>query len=216
MFIVNWWESLSPVMQGFMFTAIPATLVLAVQTVLLLIGMGGTDGDADLPDGGTDGDIPDIPDDGFAPESDFSNTDSADSLGGDLRIFTVRGFVAFFAVFGWAGAALTEGGMPLWFALIGAFAAGGAAMVLIAWIMKAVLKLQSSGNINPRNSLGKSAEVYITVPGNRSGTGKVNLIIQERYSEMDAVTDGEKDILPGREVTVVGVTTMGALIVQEK
>lgn len=213
MFIVNWWEAMSPAMHGFMFSAIPATVVLALQTVLLLMGMGGDEGDLD-----TDGDV-DIDTDldgDFVPGDDFSNVDSADSLEGDLRLFTVRGFVAFFAVFGWTGAAILEGGMPLWFALIGAFAAGAVAMVLIAWIMKSVLKLQSSGNINPKNSVGKSGSVYITIPKNRSGSGKVNIMLQERYSEMEAVTDSETDIPVGKEVIVTGVTTLGTLIVREK
>lgn len=219
MFILNWWNAMSPAMHGFMFAAIPATIVLVLQTALLLIGLGdgGSDADTDIDtDTDFDTDFDTDADIGFAPEDDFSNADSADALAGDLRIFTVRGFVAFFAVFGWAGAAILEANLPLWFALIGAFAAGSVAMIAIAWIMKAVLKLQSSGNINPKNSVGKSGAVYMTIPKNRTGTGKINIVLQDRYSEMEAVTDSENDILPGREVTVTGVTTLGTLIVREK
>ena len=88
-------------------------------------------------------------------------------------------------------------------------------MVLIAWLMRSMLKLQSSGNLEPKNAVGKAGVVYITIPGERSGSGKVNLLVQERFAEMDAVTDGEP-IPTGREVIVVGVTTLGTLIVKAK
>ena len=207
MFIMDWWNALTGAQQGFMFAAIPATLVLVIQTVLIFVGMGsggeGVDLDGDgIPDGiDLDGDgVPDGPAD----------------LDGDLRVFTVRGFVAFFAVFGWTGAAILGGGLPLWFASVGALAAGAAAMVLIALLMKAMLKLQQSGNINPKNAVGKAGVVYITIPAAREGSGKVNLVLQERYSEMEAITDSETPIPTGREVTVVSVTTLGTLVVKEK
>lgn len=217
MSILEYWNSMTAAQQCFMFAAVPATLVLVLQTLVMLMGLDGGDGDADLPDelpdgsfdsGGFDG--------GFEAKEDFSNCDDPNDLSGDFRIFTVRGFVAFFAVFGWTGAALLEGGLPLWFAAVLAFLAGAVAMVLIAWIMKSVLKLQSSGNLDPKNAVGKAGVVYITIPKRRTGIGKVNLVVQERYSELEAVTDSENDISTGREVVVVGVTTLGTLIVREK
>lgn len=213
MFILEWWNAMTAAEHAFMFAAVPATLVLAVQTLIMLFGFGG-DSDADLPDGDLSGS--DVPDGGFEAHEDFSNCDSPEDLSGDFRIFTVRGFVAFFAVFGWTGAALIKAGLPVWFATVAAFLAGAVAMVLIAWIMRTVLRLQSSGNIEPRNAVGKAGVVYITIPAARRGSGKVNLVVQERYSEMEAVTDSEADIPTGREVTVVGVTTLGTLIVKEK
>lgn len=212
MFILDWWNSMTFAQHGFMFAAIPATLALVIQTILLLAGMGndGSDLDADVDFDG------DIPDDGFEAHEDFSNCDDSSGLNGDLRVFTVRGFVAFFAVFGWTGAAMLKARLPLWFSVIGAVAAGAVAMVLIAWLMKSMLKLQQSGNINPKNAVGKSGVVYITVPAAREGSGKVNLVLQERYSEMDAVTDSAAPIPTGKEVTIVGVTTLGTLVVREK
>lgn len=202
MFIIDWWNALSAAQQGFMFAAVPATLVL------IFVGLSdGGDGNVDI-----DGDgIPD----GIDLDGDGIPDGPAD-LDVDLRVFTVRGIVAFFAVFGWTGAALLGGGLPLWFAAVGAFAAGAAAMVLIALLMKAMLKLQQSGNINPKNAVGKSGVVYVTVPAAREGSGKVNLVLQERYSEMEAITDSEAPIPTGREVTVVSVTTLGTLVVKEK
>ena len=58
----TWWDSLSLVAQIFACIAVPATLVLVIQTVLMLIGVGDEGGDADIEidadgDGIFDGDI---------------------------------------------------------------------------------------------------------------------------------------------------------------
>lgn len=201
MFILNWWNSLGQAGHGFMFVAAPATLALIVQTALLLIGMGGDGADMDG--------------DGIPDGVDMDGDGVPDGLDGGLRVFTIRGFVAFFAVFGWTGTAITAAGLPVWFAAAAAFFAGAVAMILIAMLMRAMLRLQQSGNLDTRNALGKAATVYVTIPARRGGGGKVNILLQERFSELDAVTDGD-EIPTGREVTVVGVTTLGTLVVREK
>ena len=53
MFIIEWFTSMSIAGQIFTCVAIPATLVLIIQTVLMLIGAGSSDADGlgdDLPD----------------------------------------------------------------------------------------------------------------------------------------------------------------------
>ena len=45
-----WWESLTALERVFAAAAIPATLLLIIQLVSTLIGLGGQDGDADGPD----------------------------------------------------------------------------------------------------------------------------------------------------------------------
>ena len=41
--MVEWWNALTGLERCFAYVAIPATLVLAIQTVLLLIGLGNGD-----------------------------------------------------------------------------------------------------------------------------------------------------------------------------
>ena len=45
MWFTNWWEGLTLLQQCFAVVAIPATVILLLQTVLLLFGMGGHDAD---------------------------------------------------------------------------------------------------------------------------------------------------------------------------
>ena len=53
-----WWESLTALERVFAAAAIPATLLLIIQLITTLIGLGGQDGDADGPDLDGDG-VPD-------------------------------------------------------------------------------------------------------------------------------------------------------------
>lgn len=67
-----------------------------------------------------------------------------------------------------------------------------------------------------RNAVGLSGTVYLTIPPARSETGKVTLLLQERLTQIDAVTDCETPIKTGAEVVVVGVSGKTTLIVQPK
>ena len=59
MFIIDWWNSLGTAAQIFACVALPATLILLIQTILMFIGIGGeSDGFGD----GVDGNIDDISD----------------------------------------------------------------------------------------------------------------------------------------------------------
>ncbi|MBE6871184.1 MAG: hypothetical protein E7491_04450 [Ruminococcaceae bacterium] len=196
--MIELWNSLSSLQQIFCCFALPATLVLIIQTVLLLMGLGG-DGDTDF-DGDFDGD-----DAGFTDAPDISG----------IRLFTVRGFVSFFTVAGWLGVALPYSGINDVVTVAISIIGGFIALFLTALAFKAMLKLQDSGNIDPANAIGKTASVYIRVPAARSGSGKVMVTVQERLTEFAAVTDGETDLLPQQAVTVTGVLGNDTLIVSD-
>jgi len=133
--------------------------------------------------------------------------DSVSHMGGDhlssgLSLFTIRGLVAFFAVGGWLGVLLLYTQMPVWLSIIISFAAGFAAMLSIALIFKASMKLQHSGNMDIRNAVGRTGQVYLTVPGNGSGVGKVNVTFQEQLTELSAITWESEPIPTGAYVPV--------------
>lgn len=195
-----WWNSLSTASHVFLLVAIPATIVLIVQTVLMLIGFG--DADADMPDDG----VPDVDlDDGI-------DLDAADSL----HIFTIRGIIAFLVTFGWVGLAMDSAGVMLGITLPTAIVCGAAMMVLLAFLLRAVLKLRGAGNLDNRNALGTAGTVYLTVPEKRCGVGKVSVLLQGSLVERDAVTDEEGAIPTGTEIVVVGVSGQTTLVVRRK
>ncbi len=202
--MLDWWMSLGSAGQVFACMAIPATLILFLQTVLTIIGFGGDDGvDADA-DGEADG-----------IELDDAD-DTGESLDGGLRVFTLRGIIAFFSVMGWVGAVCSGSGLHLAWSVLIAVASGFVAMVVIALLMRALFKLQYDGTEDIKDALGVSGTVYMRIPPARTGKGKINAIIQGKLCEKFAVTDEETMILCDEEVTVVGITGEETLIVRRK
>ena len=209
--MVVWWNSLSLVAQIFACIAIPTTLLLIVQTVLMLIGIGsesvGEDGvlfgDADVDaDADFDGDY-------FDGDVDVTGMDA-------LRLFTVRGIIAFLVVFGWVGYGMENSGVKLWITMLVSTVGGFMMMAVLAFFVRPVMKLKNDGNLDNRNALGVSGKVYLTVPANRKGEGKVNVMLQGSFVERDAVTDENEDIPTGCEVVVTGVSGQTTLVVNRK
>ena len=227
-----WWESLTALERVFAAAAIPATLLLIIQLITTLIGLGGQDGDADGPDLDGDG-VPDgidldldgdgIPDgidlDGDGVPDEFYESPEETEVqheGFNLRLFSFRGIVAFFAVYGWGALAISRSGRPWLLALVVGLILGVAAMFLVAVTMQLFVRLQSDGTVDPNNAVGLAGEVYLSVPPQRQGEGKVNVVIQEKMTECAAVTDEERPIPTGEKVTVIGITREKQLIVMRR
>lgn len=270
-----WWASLTWLEQIFAYIAFPATLLLVLQTLMLLFGLGHSgDGDVDadgdgIPDGidldgdgisdiDLDGDgIPDfldldgdgIPDidlngDGIPdfdldgdgiPDIDLDGDgvpdvtlDGSGIVGGHsgepvqegpfagLKLFTLRGVVAFLSVCGWGGLWLLRMGMHPIPAVFLAIAMGFWAMLLMALFLRVALRLQHDGTMDYRNALGKAGTVYLTIPAGRAGAGKVNVVFQDQLRELEAVTDEPEHIPTGTEVVVVAISGGNTLVVCRK
>lgn len=214
---VEWWNMLDAATQVFYCIAIPATLVLLVQTVLIFIGFGDS-GDG-IDDVGLEDAMDGISDthvgEGIFGEDGVTEIEDASAFDG-LRIFTVRGIVAFFVVFGWVGVALRSAGVGLLITIPAAFLSGAAAMVGIAYLLRAVLKLRSDGTADNRNAVGAHCKVHLTVPPARSGAGKVHVMLQGSYVERNAVTDDDSPIPTGSEAVVVGTSGETDLVIARK
>ena len=189
-----WWEALTMLERLFAAVAIPATLLLLIQMVLTLIGLGGHDGDLD---------------------TDSPDGDSASGQHGapGLRLFTFRGIVAFLAVSGWAALAISRAGHPWLAAILVGLLLGAGAMVLMAVVMRLFLRLQTDGTVDLSNAVGLPGEVYLPVPAGRAGEGKVNVVIQDTMTECAGVTDEGTALSTGEKVTVVGLTRERQLVV---
>lgn len=232
MSFVEWWNALGLAAQIFYCIAIPATLVLVIQTVLMFFGFDDGDADADFDvdldadadldfdtdfDTDFDADIDADVTDGVYGDDIADATEMADAAGFDsLRMFTVRGIIAFLVMFGWVGVVMTEANVNLVITLLTSTVCGFAIMVLVAYIFKAVMKLRSDGTADNRNALGGAGKVYLTIPPSRQGEGKVNVMLQGSYVERNAVTDEGEAIPTGSEIIVVGVSGQTTLVVKRK
>ena len=130
-----------------------------------------------------------------------------------LRLFTMRTLVAFFSLAGWAGLIALGRNWDLFTVFSFAILIGAAGSYIVAKMMQILLRLTDMGNIDPYNAIGQKAEVYIRIPASKGGVGKVNLILQERYLEMEAITGEARDLTPGTQVLVVALGEEDVLVV---
>ena len=182
--LLEWWGSLALARQICLLVAIPSSVVLIIQTILLLIGLDDDDLDAEA-----------VADDGFA-------------------LFSIRGIVSMLCIMGWSGFGLLDTAMPDWAAILISVALGIATLIAMAYLMRFLQKMQSSGNIEMSNTIGKVGQVYIPIPANAAAAGKVNITVQEKYSEFSAITLEKEDLSTGTYVRVVAIDDAGTLVVE--
>lgn len=193
-----WWDSLASFQQYMFIIAVSATVVMVIFMILMIIGIDNADFD-----GG----------EGFEDISSL-NDEPLSGIAG-LKIFTIRGILVFLSIGAWT-AYLFHGVVANLLAVGFGIIAGLIAAYLQALAFKSMMKLESSGNINYEHAIGKTGSVYIRVPKQKTGRGKINLVLQERYIEVDAVTPEDEDLLTKTLVEVVGLESPTTLIVKKK
>ncbi len=212
--MADWLGAMTLMQRLLAYIALGGSFALAIQFVLLLIGAGHGDADADGADtSGLDGHDLDMDADADTDfDHDFDHDHDHDHAHDALHVFTLRGVIAFLAIFGWTGLLLSKLGAPGAICVLLGSGAGVMAMVLVAMALRAMVNLQQSGNLELRNAIGAVATVYITVPKSRSGRGKVTVLVQERLAELDAITDASRPLRSGERTIVTGADD-GALVV---
>lgn len=127
-----------------------------------------------------------------------------------LNLLSVRSISAGVAFFGLVGLATASLG-PL-IAPVAGLAAGTAAVVGVAAIIKAFGRLERDATLSLASAVGNTGSVYLSIPGRREGVGKIHVTVQNRLVECLAVTD--EDALPtGASVLVVDVEGMDTVVV---
>ncbi len=164
--------------------------VLVLQTALMLFGVGDAHADVDVHH-----DVGDAGHDGSG-----EHHDGAFSL---LSVRAVASFLTFFGLTGWLGVS-NEWNQGV--TVLVATLAGASVMVAVAWMLRMQSKLQSKGNLDPKNALGLSARVYLRVPARNSGFGKVTVKVQGRTVELNAFTHG-KELPTGALVSITRMST---------
>ncbi|MDR2531829.1 MAG: NfeD family protein [Oscillospiraceae bacterium] len=194
----NWWGELDIILQILYCIAVPGTLLLIIQTILVIFGIGGESAEFDVPE---------------IDAADLNTTGGSGDFG-VMGLFTFQGIVAFFCIFGWTGIVFMNatGLIPLALAL--GFVFGFAAMYGVAKILRLSMKLQHSGTLDMKLLIGENGTVYIPIPEDRSKRGKVNVQIAERMVECDAISESGP-LASNTPVRVTDILAGNVLVVEE-
>lgn len=199
---IDWFQALPPYMRAYWTIAIAASIVFCIQMTLTLLGLGDTDAGGDI------GDL-----DSVGADLGDGNGETMDT-GGAIQLFTIRNMVNFLLGVGWGGVCLS-GLMENRFLLALAAILCGCIMVAAFIIMyKQLMKLEGNGSYRIEESVGQVCEVYIRIPANRSGSGKVQISFHGSVQELPAQTEGEA-IPSGTKVRVTKVVDKAVLIVEQ-
>ncbi len=220
----TWFDALPLLEKIFYYMALPATAIIIIQTVMLIFSGFGADQDMlDADSSGMDGDIDiDFDDSGMDLADDISDMDlpdgneSTERATGDsgIKFVTVRGIITFFAITGWTGILFMEFNLPEIFSIILALVFGIGAMVTVAYLVRALMRLDASGRRNYKAALGQVCDVYLTIPASGKGSGKVTMNLGGRFSEYEAVTTCEYPIKTGEVARVVDIVGVNVMVVE--
>ena len=196
--IAMWWAGLGLGMKILWGMTLTVSLIFLIQTVATFIGAESGDIDSDIDFGGADADVPDAIDGG-----------------GGMNLYTFRNLVNFCLGFGWTAILLQDSvrsaGLRLFLAVLVGVGLVAAVMYLFKWLSG----MQQSGTIHVRKSaVGCQGKVYLTIPGARTGEGKVQITISGAVREYAAITDSET-LRTGTPIRVIEVINDSTLLVEE-
>ena len=217
--MVEWWDGLNIAIKILYCIAIPATLVLVIQTILSLLG--GFEGGAGV-------DVSDTSGIDFHGGSDIGEMADASDMGGSnsfvdggnpadfsiMSMISLQGIVTFLTVMGWSSIAAIVSGTSVLLSILVGVVLGLLAMYAAARILHASRRLAENGTLDLKNAIGESGRVYIPILADGKGEGKVTLQVQGRYIECDAMAFGEEMLPTGAIVRVIDVRN-DILIVEE-
>ena len=166
----------------YLICAVVGGAILGLQMILLLFG-----GDVDA-------------------DTDVDTIDGSDGFG----VLSIRSIASFLTFFGLSGLACQQAGWETNSTLGVSIGAGIAALFIVGYLMSMLTQLQSSGNVNFENAVGTSGKVYLRIPANYEGQGKVTVVVQKRTMQCAAVTAGA-EIPTGRAVRVIAQTNPNTL-----
>ena len=80
-------------------------------------------------------------------------------------------------------------------------------------IIRQVQRLAEDNSFKMENTLNKTADVYLTIPEQKSGKGKILISVKGSIHELDAMTENDR-IPTGSVVKVVKIENKNILIVE--
>ncbi|MGN1210314.1 MAG: hypothetical protein ACI4TM_01400 [Candidatus Cryptobacteroides sp.] len=192
--INEWWTSLDLFMKIMWGIATATSVIFIVETILTFIGL---DHDVEF-------------------ETDFDTPDGSFDSEPSMNLYTFRNLVNFLLGTSWTAILLEKQIASKTILMAIAVLAGVLLVTAVMYLFKWLSKMQQSGNIDIRkDASGCNGKVYLTIPAERKGVGKVQISINESVREYDAVTDSDEDLKTGTNIRVLEAVDGSTLLVEE-
>jgi len=217
--MIEWWNTLDAAGKVLWAVTLSASLVFVIQTIMTFLGAA-DHGDFDINSdfgGDVPGDVAGDVSDGsldVGGHVDAGGHD-ADHSGSGMNLLTFRNFINFLIGFGWTAILLKDSVPATGLRMLIAIAVGALLVFLVMLLFRWLTNMQESGTINVyKSAVDCQGTVYLTIPGERAGEGKVQITINNSVREYAAVTDGPT-LKTGARIRVVEVVSANTLLVEE-
>lgn len=184
-------NTLEPLLRTFWYIAIPTSLIFVIQTIITFLGADATDG----------------------LEPDFNgNMDGADA---PFQLFSLRNLINFLLGFSWTGISFFSLIQSPILLILTSILVGVLFVAAFFFIIKQLLKLSEDNSFKIENTLHKTAEVYLNIPANKSGHGKILISVNGSSHELMAMTENNEEIKANTMVVVSKIEHNDLVIVNK-
>jgi membrane protein implicated in regulation of membrane protease activity len=183
-------ENLEPLLRTFWYIAIPTSLIFCIQTIMSFFG-------PDTPDGIN-----------LDHNGDIGHGDNA------FHLFSLRNLVNFLLGFSWTGISFYTTISNKYLLIILSLIVGAIFVYMFYLILNQLQNLAEDNSFKLENTINKTAEVYLTIPENKKGKGKIMISVNGAFHELEAMTENE-NIQSGTLVKVVDIENDNILIVEK-
>lgn len=187
---MDYFDSMEPLLRTFWYVAIPTSIIFIIQTIMTFMGGDVADGvEADFDSNLTDGSTP-------------------------FQLFSLRNLIHFLLGFSWSGLAFYNAIASPALLLIVSTLVGASFVYLFFLVLVQVSKLAEDNSFRISQTVGKTAEVYLRIPANNTGKGKIMVSVRGSMHELDAITAGD-ELPSGSMVKIESVQTDNLLVVSK-
>lgn len=181
---------MEPSLRALWYIALPVSFIFLLQTILTFIGSDSTEGlNADF-DGNLDG------------------------VEAPMQLFTLRNLINFLLGFSWTGITFYDSISNYFILIIVSTLVGLAFVWVFFFIIRQIQKLAEDNSFKLEHALQKTGTVYLSIPAEKLGTGKISISIKGSQKELPAISLSER-IETGSAIKVVGIEGGNLLIVEK-
>lgn len=187
---MDWFSALDPFLKIYWIIAIPASIVFIIQTILTFLGSDAADGIG----------------------ADFSG--HLEDTHAPFQLFSLRNLVNFLLGFSWTGISCSKVIENHSVLMTVSVVVGLIFISLYFFVLNQVQKLSEDNSFKINDTVNQTANVYLTIPENKKGTGKIMISVKGSFRELEAITAEDKKIETGSVVKVVSVEGKSLVVVK--